>query len=111
AGKAMLPSLVATMTVPLVADDELLGVMFVHWTRAHQLSEGDLELAEALGSHAATALRTAHLLEEARRAREIAAERARLEGALTTARTAAHRLNNALALVTGYGDLLRPLVD
>ena len=33
-------------------------------------------------------------------------ERARLEGALLMARTAAHRINDALAVVVGYTELL-----
>ena len=38
-----------------------------------------------------------------------AAERARLDGALLVARTAAHQLNNALAPVVGYAELLAML--
>ena len=37
---------------------------------------------------------------------QAALEHARLEGALLMARTLAHRVNNALALVVGYGELL-----
>ncbi len=40
------------------------------------------------------------------RAEEAAREAARLEGVLLAARTAAHEVNNALALPVGYGDLL-----
>ena len=38
-----------------------------------------------------------------------AAERARLDGALLVARTAAHQLNNALAPIVGYAELLGTL--
>jgi hypothetical protein len=39
------------------------------------------------------------------------AERARLEGAVKTARRAAHELSNQLALVAGYGELLNGLAS
>src|SRR5919199_4486887 len=40
------------------------------------------------------------------RCRSFCRDQARLEGARLMARTAAHRLNNTLALVVGYTDLL-----
>jgi PAS domain-containing protein len=43
---------------------------------------------------------------ERHRAQAAECERARLEGALLAARTAQHELNNALAALTGYGDML-----
>ena len=40
-----------------------------------------------------------------------ASERARLDGALLVARTAAHQLNNALAPIVGYAELLSMLAS
>jgi PAS domain-containing protein len=67
--KDALPKVRATMTVPLFADDELVGALFVHWSRDHRTDAEELELVEALGQHAAIAIRSARLLDEARRAR------------------------------------------
>ncbi len=43
--------------------------------------------------------------------REAAAAQAKLEGALLVARTAAHQLNNALAPIVGYAELLSVMPD
>jgi PAS domain S-box-containing protein len=61
------PDVVASMTVPLVADGQLRGVLFLHWSRSHVVSSAELELAEAFGRHAAVATHTAKLLDDARR--------------------------------------------
>ncbi len=50
--------------------------------------------------------RRATLAEQRLMTSHAALERVRLEGALLMARTAAHRINNALALVVGYTELL-----
>jgi GAF domain-containing protein len=72
--KESLPSAVARMVVPLVADGVVEGVLFANWTRPYAPSAEELEIAQALGEHAAVALRTARLLEETRRARAEAEE-------------------------------------
>jgi GAF domain-containing protein len=69
AAKESFPTVRATMAVPLFADDELVGALFVHWARPHETDAEELELVEALGQHAAIAIRSARLLDEARRAR------------------------------------------
>jgi PAS domain-containing protein len=69
AAKESLPRVRASMTVPLLADEELVGALFIHWDRPHETDAEELELVEALGRHAAIAIRSARLLDEARRAR------------------------------------------
>jgi GAF domain-containing protein len=64
--KAALPSVVSALVVPLVVDTELEGVLFADWTRRIDLTEADLEAAQALSTHAAFAIRAARLAGEAR---------------------------------------------
>jgi PAS domain-containing protein len=67
--RARFPTVRCTVTVPLHADDELVGALFVHWTRLIPEPSGYIAMAEALGWHAAIAVRTARAIEEARAAR------------------------------------------
>jgi len=67
--KREVPSIASSMAVPLVAGGSTLGAMLVHWTRPVDVSDDDLAVAGAFGRHAAVAIRTARLLEEARTAR------------------------------------------
>jgi GAF domain-containing protein len=60
---------VATMCVPLLAGDELVGVLYLDWKRRHVARADELALAEAFAGHAAVAVRAARLLAETRRAR------------------------------------------
>ena len=66
-----------------------------------------------LGNPAAQRLlqRLQECLERESAQREAAAAQAKLEGALLVARTAAHQLNNALAPVVGYAELLSVMPD
>ena len=72
------------MVVPLYAGDALQGVLYVDWTAVRAITPGDLEVAEALGAHAAVAIRTARLVEEAGRARVEAERRAREQAVVAT---------------------------
>jgi hypothetical protein len=54
----------------------------------------------------AIAARRVEEVQARQRAEREAQEKARLEGALLAARTAAHELNNALSLPVGYAELL-----
>ena len=67
--KESLPRVRASVTVPLFADEELVGALFAHWDCPHRADAEELEVVEALGQHAAIAIRSARLLEEAKRAR------------------------------------------
>jgi GAF domain-containing protein len=63
------PAVRASVTVPLMAEGELVGLLFAHWVRAFTPSERDRYVAEALGQHAAVAARTASAIEAERHAR------------------------------------------
>jgi len=64
--KQALPGVVSALVVPLLADEEFVGVLFADWARRVDLSPADLEAAQALGAHAAVAIRTARLAADAR---------------------------------------------
>jgi PAS domain-containing protein len=67
--KREVPSIVASMAVPLAAGGATLGAMLVHWTHPVDVSDDDLAVADAFGRHAAVAIRTARLLADVRAAR------------------------------------------
>lgn len=66
ASKPNAPTLRSVLAVPLVAADAMVGVLFALWASPRALSRAEVEAAEALGRHAATAVRTARLLDETR---------------------------------------------
>jgi PAS domain-containing protein len=57
------------MVVPLYAGDQFVGTLYLDWLRPVELGRREIEVADAFGQHAAIAIRTARLLEEAQRAR------------------------------------------
>jgi GAF domain-containing protein len=60
---------VAAMVVPLYAGDQFVGTLYVDWLRPVEIGPRELEIADAFGQHAAIAIRTARLFEDAQRAR------------------------------------------
>jgi K+-sensing histidine kinase KdpD len=83
----------AGIAVPLQYEGRLLGTLAVGaLTPAVRFSDVDAEVLELLASTAAAIF--------------IGLERAQLEGVLLTARTVQHELNDQLAQVVGYADLL-----
>src|SRR5579884_1037781 len=92
--EAMVPFGVrAVLVVPLRAERRPLGVLAVVSRQPEKrFTAQDAEALETLAGIAAAAL--------------VGLERARLEGALLAIRTAAHHMNNQLALTIGYAELL-----
>lgn len=84
------------MCVPITDGQVVLGVLSI-W--GESLDEADLPPMELLGRQAGGAVAGLRL-------RLADRERNRLDGALLVARTAAHAINNALGLTTGYAELL-----
>jgi DNA-binding response OmpR family regulator len=82
--------------VPVTDGHEVLGALSI-W--GESLDEADLPPMELLGRQAGGAVAGLRL-------RLADRERNRLDGALLLARTAAHAINNALGLTTGYAELL-----
>jgi GAF domain-containing protein len=62
-------AVVAAMVVPLYAGDQFVGTLYLDWMRPVEVGRREIEIADAFGQHAAIAIRTARLLEEAQRAR------------------------------------------
>ncbi len=89
----------AAVGVPLLREGHLIGALSVGTSRAAKcFTPEDAALLEVMASIGAAAV--------------AGAEQSRLDGALLVARTVAHELNNALAPVLGYAELLtqRPSV-
>ena len=83
----------ALVAAPLMFEGKLLGAISVTTTDPNRkFSEHDAESLEILASLAAANL--------------VGFERARLEGVLLAARTAEHELNNRLAIVSGYSEMV-----
>ena len=81
---------------PITDGRHTFGVLSM-WGAA--LSDADLPTLGLLGHYTGTAL-------AALRTREAESERARLDGAIKTARLVAHELGNQLSFVLGYGEML-----
>ncbi len=105
---------------PLRHQDRVAGVLAAVWKADVKVTGSQVRLIEALGDHAAAALERARLY---RAALEEIAERQRAESALRAAERQAiraeklravgqlasgiaHDLNQSLALITGYGELI-----
>lgn len=62
--------LVALLGVPMLADDEVLGVLFAGRREPHEFSIEDTALMTALANHASVVLQTARMLRELERAQD-----------------------------------------
>jgi GAF domain-containing protein len=92
------PGAQAVVAVPLMHEGQLLGALAVSaFDRARSFSRQDADALELLAGAAAATL--------------VGLERVRFEGALLAARTAAHEVNNRLALAAGYAELLTAAPD
>ncbi len=97
------PDIAANLVVPLFAGDELVGTLHLAWRRPHALTPEDLEVAEALGAHAAVAIRSAHLVErireDANRTEGAQATTAALSSALTSEQVAEVIIQGAITCI------------
>jgi GAF domain-containing protein len=89
----------STLIVPLHVGGRTVGTLHANCRRPHAFASALLLPLQVLADHAAGAV-------EQTRLRAAAEASARLDGALKTARLVGHELNNKLAIVSGYGDLL-----
>jgi GAF domain-containing protein len=95
AGRLGAPAVVA---VPLTHEGQLVGALWVSaFGQGQRFSRLDADALELLAGAAAATL--------------AGLERVRFEGALLAARTAAHEVNNRLALAAGYAELLAVAPD
>jgi signal transduction histidine kinase len=97
------------MAVPLRARDKIIGVLELVNNRAGRFSTNDQVLAETLASSAAVAIENARLFANLRdRSEELQARNEELDA---FAHTVAHDLKTPLALVMGFGEMLRDSYD
>ena len=90
----------AYLGVPLLARDQVVGVLSVYSREAGSFGEEDEALLVGLASHAAVAIENSRLVQELLHAERLAAVGRIVAGV-------AHELNNPLAVVIGTADLLR----
>jgi signal transduction histidine kinase/DNA-binding response OmpR family regulator len=97
------------MAVPLRARDKIIGVLELVNNRHGRYSENDQVLAETLASSAAIAIENARLFANLReRTEELQVRNEELDA---FAHTVAHDLKTPLALVMGFGEMLRDSYD
>ena len=89
-----------SLYVAIESRGQRIGTFHVDHPQAGYFASADHTLAQALASKAGAVIERARL----DAARE---DQARLDGALLVARTAVHEINNALAPVVGFAELLR----
>ena len=97
------------MAVPLRARDKIIGVLELVNNRHGRYSPNDQVLAETLASSAAIAIENARLFSNLReRTEELQVRNEELDA---FAHTVAHDLKTPLALVMGFGEMLRDSYD
>jgi GAF domain-containing protein len=89
----------STLVVPLHVAGRTIGTLHANAPSANAFDPTRLVPMQVLADYAAGAVAQARL-------RDAAEASARLDGALKTARMVGHELNNKLAIVSGYGDML-----
>ena len=97
------------MAIPLRARDKIIGVLELVNHRSGSFSANDQVLAETLASSAAVGIENARLVASLReRTEELQARNEELDA---FAHTVAHDLKTPLALVMGFGEMLRDSFD
>ena len=98
----------SAVNVPIVVRGRPIGSLHVNHSEPGYFGQADLSIATALAAQVGVVIERAQT-EDARRDAE--AGRARLDGALLVARTVAHEINNGLAPISGYADLLATIPE
>jgi signal transduction histidine kinase len=103
----LLPQTRSEVAVPLLAGDQILGVLDVQDDEAGRFGPSDLDVFTTLAGQIATALQNARLYDETQRTAERLREVDRLKGEFLA--TMSHELRTPLNSILGYSEFL--LVD
>jgi len=87
------------LAVPMIAGDEVVGVIVLSKLGYAQFDEDDRRLLEVLASHASVAFQTARLLEAERREARVSAALLRLSQAMTSEHTVGEIFQHAIETV------------
>ncbi len=104
----------SSLLLPLLVKEKVLGLLILNrYRQPHPFTEHDADLALALAQHTSIAMEKARLYEELEaRMEELARTQTdllrsqRLQGLAQMVAGAAHELNNPLAVMQGYAELL-----
>jgi signal transduction histidine kinase len=100
----LLPSTRSEMALPLLAADQVLGVLDLQSEQANRFSDEDLRIHTTLASQVAVALQNARLFEELRQTAERLQEVDRLKSEFLA--NMSHELRTPLNSVIGYAEII-----
>ncbi len=101
---ALLPGTRAEMALPLLAGDEMLGVLDLQSDQPNRFTDEDLRIHTTLASQVAVALQNARLFEELRQTAERLQEVDRLKSEFLA--NMSHELRTPLNSVIGYAEII-----
>jgi K+-sensing histidine kinase KdpD len=87
----------AILGLPMKIQDEIIGILFVHYSKPHEFSKSEINMLSLFANQAALAIENRRLLDELKTQYRL---RARQEALKITSRMVAHRLRNVLPIIS-----------